>query len=387
MPSSSPADDQGDLAVRLQADEAEDDVDARLLQLAGPEDVPLLVQPGLQLDDRRHLLAVVGRPLQGAGRSASRELVRYSVCLMASTRSSAAAASMNSTTGAERLVRVVDQDVAGPDGRPDAGRGREVGDRLRDELRVAQVRVARQAVHLEQPGQVEQARARGTRRPPCPVPAPTVRNCSSSSWASASISSRTAAPAAALADRLLDRLEQVLDLVVLDLVLAVPRDPEHGGVVDGHAGEQVPQVQPDDRLQRGEARTPCRPGSWTNRGSTAGTWTTANSRSGCSGRSQHHGQVERLVRAGAGTGGRGRWPAGVRTGKISLAEHVAAGAAARRRSGPWSRPDDDALLLQGRQHVLRQARGTAPGPCSPTVWRMRSSCSVGEHPVGRRSRG
>ena len=59
------ADDQGDLAVRLQADEAEDDVDAGLLQLARPEDVALLVEPGLQLDDRGHLLAVVGGPLQG----------------------------------------------------------------------------------------------------------------------------------------------------------------------------------------------------------------------------------------------------------------------------------------------------------------------------------
>ena len=60
------ADHQGDLAVRLQADEAEDDVDAGLFQLARPEDVAFLVEAGLQLDDGGHLLAVVGRPLQGA---------------------------------------------------------------------------------------------------------------------------------------------------------------------------------------------------------------------------------------------------------------------------------------------------------------------------------
>src|SRR6185295_11965708 len=54
------ADDEGDLAMRLQADEAEDDVDARFLQLAGPEDVAFLVEPSLQLDDGGHLLAAVG---------------------------------------------------------------------------------------------------------------------------------------------------------------------------------------------------------------------------------------------------------------------------------------------------------------------------------------
>ena len=66
------ADDQRDLAVRLQADEAEDDVDAGLFQFARPEDVAFLVEPGLQLDDGRHLLAVVGGPLQAPGRSANR---------------------------------------------------------------------------------------------------------------------------------------------------------------------------------------------------------------------------------------------------------------------------------------------------------------------------
>ena len=58
------ANDEGDLAMRLQADEAEDDVDAGFFQFAGPEDVAFLVEAGLQFDDGGHLLAVVGGELQ-----------------------------------------------------------------------------------------------------------------------------------------------------------------------------------------------------------------------------------------------------------------------------------------------------------------------------------
>jgi hypothetical protein len=45
------ADDEGELAVRLEADEAVDDVDAGLLELARPRDVRLLVEA--RLDPRR----------------------------------------------------------------------------------------------------------------------------------------------------------------------------------------------------------------------------------------------------------------------------------------------------------------------------------------------
>ena len=50
--------DENDLAVRLEPDHAIGDVNARLLELARPVDVGLLVEPGLELDDDRHLLAV-----------------------------------------------------------------------------------------------------------------------------------------------------------------------------------------------------------------------------------------------------------------------------------------------------------------------------------------
>ena len=54
------ANDQQDLGVRLQADEAVDDVCARLLQHAGPFDVGLLLEARFELDERHHLLAGLG---------------------------------------------------------------------------------------------------------------------------------------------------------------------------------------------------------------------------------------------------------------------------------------------------------------------------------------
>ena len=51
---------QRHLAVGLEADEAVDDVHARLLERARPLDVGRLVEARLELDDRGHLLAVLG---------------------------------------------------------------------------------------------------------------------------------------------------------------------------------------------------------------------------------------------------------------------------------------------------------------------------------------
>ena len=53
------------LAVRLEADDAVDHVHAGLLELAGPGDVVLLVEPRLDLDQRQHLLAGLGGVDQG----------------------------------------------------------------------------------------------------------------------------------------------------------------------------------------------------------------------------------------------------------------------------------------------------------------------------------
>ena len=51
-----------DLGVRLEPDHAVHDVDTSLFQDAGPGDVRFLVEPGLELDQSRHLLAGLGSP-------------------------------------------------------------------------------------------------------------------------------------------------------------------------------------------------------------------------------------------------------------------------------------------------------------------------------------
>ena len=56
---------QGQLAVRLEAHQAVDDVAAGLLERARPDDVGVLVEPGLDLDQDEHLLARLGRVHQG----------------------------------------------------------------------------------------------------------------------------------------------------------------------------------------------------------------------------------------------------------------------------------------------------------------------------------
>src|SRR5439155_20093981 len=57
------ADDETGLAVGLVADEPVDDMRPDLLEGPGPVDIRLLVEPRLQLDEHRHLLAGLG----GAG--------------------------------------------------------------------------------------------------------------------------------------------------------------------------------------------------------------------------------------------------------------------------------------------------------------------------------
>ena len=54
------ADDEGHLRMRLQPDEPVHDVGAGLLELAGPDDVRLLVEAGLDLDEDDDLLAALG---------------------------------------------------------------------------------------------------------------------------------------------------------------------------------------------------------------------------------------------------------------------------------------------------------------------------------------
>ncbi len=76
QPRAFPPDHEGGLRVRLEADEPVDDVRAGLLELAGPDDVRLFVEAGLDLDQDHDLLALLGGPDQVAARSAKSPLVR-----------------------------------------------------------------------------------------------------------------------------------------------------------------------------------------------------------------------------------------------------------------------------------------------------------------------
>ena len=116
------AHDQRDLAVGLEADHAVDDVDAGLLERAGLDDVVLLVEPGLQLDEGRDLLAVLGRAGQGGddrvvvGRAVERLLDRQDVRVVGRLLDEL-------DDRAERLVGVMDEDVLLADRGEDVRRG------------------------------------------------------------------------------------------------------------------------------------------------------------------------------------------------------------------------------------------------------------------------
>ena len=182
--------------------------------------------------------------------------------------------------------------------------------------------------------------------------------------------------AAALAHLFLDGLEQVLDLVVVDLDVAVARDAEDGIVFDLHAGEQLRQVHADDGFQRREdvtRRLAGSAGSGTKRGSTPGTCTTANSFSSSPGRCSTTARLSDLL-SRCGNGWPGSMASGVSTGKISRRKtsprclRSRLGQVAWRRAGRCPRaPGPAAHPRAGSDRLGRSSRG----PAAP----MRSSCS------------
>ena len=66
------ADDERDLGVGLETEQAVHDVHVRLLQRARPADVRLLIAAGLDLDQRDHLFAALCGADEGAHDRASR---------------------------------------------------------------------------------------------------------------------------------------------------------------------------------------------------------------------------------------------------------------------------------------------------------------------------
>ena len=151
---------QRGLAVRLEADQAVDDVAAGPLQGARPADVGHLVEAGLHLDQHHHLLAGGGRVDQRvddrrvAAGAVERLLDGQHVRVGGGLLDEALHA------GGERVVRVVHQDVALAQPVEDAARHLAVGQLRvggRDERAVLEVVAVALAVDLPQRGQVEQA--------------------------------------------------------------------------------------------------------------------------------------------------------------------------------------------------------------------------------------
>ncbi len=260
----------------------------------------------------------------------------------------------------------MDEDVAAADGRPQVGCLRELRYQLRHELRIAQVRIARQTVDLKQAGQVEQAgvtvnvgrvevqrghkelldfgRRVGLDLQPHRRPTPS------------------------LAHLFLDGLEQVLDFVVVDLEVAVARDAKDGGVLDLHAGEQLRQVHADDRLQRREHVPGRRASLGRQRHETrqdTGHLHDGEQLLGLSGPLQNDGQVERLVEQVrermARVDGQRR-----QDGEDLAAEDLGQVLAVGFAQIAWA-AHRDALALQARQHLIHEAAVGLLGH-----WRARS---------------
>ena len=103
--------DQCGLAVRLQPDQAVDDVAAGALQRSGPLDVGLLVEPGLDLDQDDDLLALLGRVDEGVddGRVTRRPV--QGLLDGQHVRVDGGLFDEALHAGGERLVRVVDEHV------------------------------------------------------------------------------------------------------------------------------------------------------------------------------------------------------------------------------------------------------------------------------------
>ena len=232
--------------MRLQPDEAVDDVASRLFELAGPGDVSALIEPGLDLHHHDDLLARLGRVDQ---RVDDRRLAAGPVQRLLDRQHPRVVGGLVDQPldrRGERVVGVLDEDVAFGDGGEDAV---VLGDRPggRDERRVPQLADV-QVGDGEQPAQVE--------RPGHPVDGPPVD--------------------IELGDQLLEYvgrhrvldlepdgglepaphqlplhgLQQVLGEILVDLEVPDAGDAERVMLDDLHVTEQVGQVRGDDVLDR-----------------------------------------------------------------------------------------------------------------------------------------
>ena len=252
QPAALAADDERRLGVGLEADQAVGDVGAGALQRAGPDDVGPLVEAGLDLDHDDDLLAALGgldeRPDDGrvAARAVERHLDGQHVGVAGRLLDEA-------LHGAdERLVGVVDEQVAGADGGEDVGLlvlvvrqqprrddrvpglALELGDvEVGDRLQRAQVEHAGDLVDvlgLEAQAALQERARLGRHR-------------------ALDLEPHDLAEAAP-AELLLDGQQQVVRLVLLDGEVGVAGHPEEVVLDDLHAREERVQVGGDDLLQQ-----------------------------------------------------------------------------------------------------------------------------------------
>ena len=232
------AHDQRDLGVRLEAEQPVHDVRADALQVARPVDVVLFVEARLELDERRDLFAVLGGVDQRADdrrvarRAVERLLDREDVGIFGGLVHEL-------HDRIERLVRMVQQQIAFADHREDVGLPDQTFRDRRGERRIVQLRL----VDADQ-------RPEGRRRHHA-VDVVDVEIASSSSASSTIAPQRPAAcrlhfeahrlAEAPFAQFRLDRAQQIVGFVFLQVEVGVARDAEE--VRRGH-------VQPGNRASR-----------------------------------------------------------------------------------------------------------------------------------------
>ena len=240
--------DERHLRVDLEVGEAVDDVDARLLHRARPLDVPPLVEASLELDEAHRLLAllralderrderrVVARPVHGR---LDRDRVRVERGSLGE----------GLEARAERVVRVVDEQLAALDLVEDAVRrlrARPAGrDHRRPRLELQLRPVERD--ELPEVGLVEEALERvdvvGPHAEPGDEPLAQRPGCRRRHLEADGVAE------AAAAELRLDRLEQVVG-VVRELEVGVAGDAEQRPLRDLHPGEELGEEVRDDRLE------------------------------------------------------------------------------------------------------------------------------------------
>ncbi len=288
--------DQSGLAVGLETDQAVDDVAAGPLQGARPGDVGHLVEARLHLDQHHHLLAGGGRVDQ---RVDDRRVARGAVQRLLDGQHVGVGRGLLDEAlhaGGERVVGVVHQDVALPQPVEHAARHLAVGQlRMggRDERAVLEVVAVALAEHLPERRQVEQAghpqhvvtvHVELADQPVEHVVADRRGHLEPDRW-----------PEPPLRQLALERLQQVLVAVLVDLQLGVAGHPEQVPLLDLHAGEQLVQMDRDELLDAaGSGRARLSFCTVTNRGTLLGTLIRANSSEPLSsGSRSSHREVER----------------------------------------------------------------------------------------------